>query len=115
GVKRSHVLAELKPSTKTRLDLGLALRDEPFTERLIDTGGRAKKDRITHRVAITRIEDVDDEGKAWLRLAYDLDGGAEKTARGATWCVNSRIRRTRPPPCLPRGTRAPGSPAGART
>ena len=28
-----------------RIDLGLALGDEPFTLRLVDTGGRAKKDR----------------------------------------------------------------------
>jgi hypothetical protein len=74
---RTHVFAQLKPSTKTRLDLGLALRDEPFTERLIDTGGRAKKDRITHRVAISRTEDLDDEVKAWLLLAYELDGAAK--------------------------------------
>jgi hypothetical protein len=73
---RQHVFAQLKPTTRTRLDLGLVLRDTPFTDRLVDTGGLAKKDRITHRVAITRLDEIDDEVKQWLRLAYDMDGTA---------------------------------------
>jgi hypothetical protein len=71
---RTHVFAQLKPSTRTRLDLGLALRDIPFTERLLDTGGRGKKDRITHRIALTRLAEIDDEVKKWVRTAYELDG-----------------------------------------
>jgi hypothetical protein len=71
---RKHVFAQLKPSTRARLDLGLALRDTPFSDRLLDTGGRAKKDRITHRIAVTRVEKIDDEVKKWLRVAYDLAG-----------------------------------------
>jgi hypothetical protein len=75
---RTHVFAQFKPSTRTRLDLGLALRDTPFGERLLDTGGQAKKDRITHRIAITRPEEIDDEVKRWLRTAYDLAGTEER-------------------------------------
>ncbi len=78
---REHVFAQLKPTTKTRIDLGLALQDTPFTERMIDTGGTAKKDRITHRVAITDLDDIDDEVRAWLRLAYDLDAPGVKKAK----------------------------------
>src|SRR5262249_2771269 len=70
---REHVIAQLKPSTRTRLDLSFALKDEPTTGRLLDTGGRAKGDRLTHRVAITLREDIDDEVRGWLRQAYDLD------------------------------------------
>jgi hypothetical protein len=79
---RTHVFAQLKPTTQTRLDLGLALRDTPFTDRLLDTGGRAKKDRITHRIAISRAEEIDDEVKTWLRKAYELAGteGKQKAA-----------------------------------
>jgi hypothetical protein len=81
---RQHVFAQLKPAAKQRLDLGLALGDELFTDRLLDTGGRARKDRLTHRVAITRAEDIDDEVRAWLRQAYDLDApGAKKPRRAA--------------------------------
>ena len=48
---RHHVFAEIKPATNKRIDLGFALGEEPFTGRLLDTGGRAKKNRITHKVA----------------------------------------------------------------
>jgi hypothetical protein len=80
---RQHVFAQLKPTTRTRLDLGLALGDTPFTERLLDTGGRVKDDRITHRIAISCLADVDEEVKCWLRAAYEMDAPeAPKGARG---------------------------------
>jgi hypothetical protein len=41
---------------------------------MIDTGGLAKKDRITHRFEITSIEEIDEEVKKWLKTAYELDG-----------------------------------------
>ena len=52
---RNHVFAQIKPTTKTRIDLGFALKDTPATGRLIDTGGFAKKDRITHRIPIASL------------------------------------------------------------
>jgi hypothetical protein len=77
---RNHVFAQIKPTTQTRIDLGFALKDTkpPKTNaggntRLIDTGGFAKKDRITHRIAITKLADINDEVKRWLRTAYDMD------------------------------------------
>jgi hypothetical protein len=72
---RTHVFAQLKPTTRTRVDLGLALKDVPVTGRLVDTGGLAKKDRITRRIPISRLEEIDDEVVGWLRAAYDLDAG----------------------------------------
>ncbi len=71
---RRHVFAQIKPVSHTRIDLGLSLKDTPTPERLIDTGGLAKKDRITHRIAITSPADIDAEVKHWLRFAYDIDG-----------------------------------------
>jgi hypothetical protein len=71
---RHHVFAQIKPTTRTRIDFGLALGDTPATGRLIDTGGFAKKDRITHRIPITKPEEIDDEVEQWLRVAYDRDG-----------------------------------------
>jgi Domain of unknown function (DUF5655)/Domain of unknown function (DUF4287) len=71
---RKHVFAQLKPSTKTRLDLGFALKDTAVSGRLIDTGGFAKKDRITHRIPITTLADIDDEVKRLLQSAYEMDG-----------------------------------------
>jgi hypothetical protein len=70
---RKHVFAQIKPTTRTRIDLGFALGDMKATGRLIDTGGFAKKDRITHRIPIESIKDIDEEVKHWLRVAYDRD------------------------------------------
>lgn len=76
---REHVFAQLKPTTNTRLDLGLVLgplSDAAISRagaRIIDTGGKAKKDRITHRIAIIRLEDIDAYVSRWLEHAYALD------------------------------------------
>jgi hypothetical protein len=70
---RKHVFAQIKPTTRTRIDLGFALGDMKATGRLIDTGGFAKKDRITHRIPIESVKDIDDEVKHWLKVAYDRD------------------------------------------
>jgi hypothetical protein len=70
---RNHVFAEIKPTTRTRIDLGFALGDTPVTGRLIDTGGFQKKNRITHRIPITSSADIDDEVRRWLKTAYDRD------------------------------------------
>jgi hypothetical protein len=70
---RRHVFAQIKPATNKRIDLGLALGEEPFTSRLRDTGGRAKKDRITHSVALASLDDIDLQVKRWLKQAYERD------------------------------------------
>jgi hypothetical protein len=76
---RNHVFAPIKPTTLTRIDLGFALGfalgARPPEGRLIDTGGYAKKDRITHRIPIASLAEVDAEVKGWLKTAYD-GGGA---------------------------------------
>lgn len=70
---RKHVFAQIKPTTNTRIDMGFALGDMKPTGRLIDTGGFAKKDRITHRIEIKSIKDIDEEVKHWLKVAYERD------------------------------------------
>lgn len=70
---RKHVFAQIKPTTRTRIDLGLALKDTKVPKRLIDTGGLAKKDRITHRIEITSAKDIDAEVRKWLKIAYEMD------------------------------------------
>jgi hypothetical protein len=71
---RNHVFAQIKPTTRTRIDLGFALGDLKATGRLIDTGGFAKKDRITHRIPIMSLDDLDDQATRYLKMAYDRDG-----------------------------------------
>jgi len=73
-IYRNHVIAQVKPTTRTRIDLGLALKDTKTPKRLIDTGGFAKKDRITHRIEITSVEEFDDEAQRWMKKAYEMDG-----------------------------------------
>ncbi|MBI2807709.1 MAG: DUF4287 domain-containing protein [Planctomycetes bacterium] len=70
---RHHVFAQIKPTTNTRIDMGFALKDTKVKGRLLDTGGFAKKDRITHRIPITSMAEIDDEVKRWLKVAYDMD------------------------------------------
>ncbi len=72
---RRHVSAQIKPTTNTRVDLGLALAQHKgkLPKRLIDTGGLAKKDRITHRLELKASANIDGEVKRWLKIAYDLD------------------------------------------
>ena len=70
---RNHVFAQIKPTTRTRINLGFALGDMKPKGRLLDTGGFAKKDRITHRIPITSVAEIDDEVKHWLKVAYERD------------------------------------------
>ncbi len=73
-LRRKHVFAQIKPATNTRIDLGLALgKIAAIPKRLVDTGGLAKGDRITHRVALTSVKEIDAEVKKWLGKAYELD------------------------------------------
>jgi hypothetical protein len=72
---REHVFAQIKPTTNTRIDMGFALAKHKgkLPKRLIDTGGLAKKDRITHRIELKSAGEIDEEVKKWMKVAYDLD------------------------------------------
>ncbi len=70
---RHHVFAQIKPATNTRIDMGFSLGKMKAPKRLIPTGGAERGDRITHRIEITALSDVDAEVKRWLKTAYDLD------------------------------------------
>jgi hypothetical protein len=70
---RNHVFAEIKPASNTRIDFGLALGNMKTPKRLVDTGGYQKKQRLTRKMEITQLGDIDDEVKRWLKTAYELD------------------------------------------
>lgn len=72
---REHVFAQIKPTTNSRVDFGFALTHYKgkLPKRMIDTGGLAKKDRITHRIELTSPTQIDAEVKKWLKTSYDLD------------------------------------------
>jgi len=64
--KRQFVL--IQPSTKTRIDLGLKLKDSPFTNRLENSGPFSTM--CSHRVRIESLTDIDTELIGWLQKAY---------------------------------------------
>ncbi len=70
---RNHVFAQIKPTTNSRIDMGFALAKYKgkLPMRLIDTGGLAKKDRITHRIEITDVSQIDDDVRKWIKTAYE--------------------------------------------
>ncbi len=72
---RKNVFAQIKPATRTRLELGLCLKGyaKPLIARLIDTGGLQKGDRITHRFDLASADEVDAQVAEWLQIAWDLN------------------------------------------
>ena len=70
GIRRARQFAMLRPSTKTRVDLGLTLPGVTPAGRLAKAGSIGN-DRMTHRIEITSKKDIDAEVKDWLRRAYE--------------------------------------------
>ena len=64
--KRQFVL--IRPATRTRIDLGFKLKDEPITDRLEASGPFGTM--CTHRVQLASVKDLDSELKAWIKEAY---------------------------------------------
>ncbi|CAN5593853.1 hypothetical protein BH09PLA1_BH09PLA1_30460 [soil metagenome] len=69
---RENVFAQIKPTTNTRVDLGLFLRGEKPPKRVLPTGGEQKGDRLTHRIAIESVGQIDADVKKWMKTAYKL-------------------------------------------
>lgn len=66
---RKKQFALIKPATKTRIDLGLKLKDKPITDRLGNSGPFGTM--CTHRVQLTDVNEIDDELINWLNEAYE--------------------------------------------
>lgn len=66
---RKRQFALIKPATKTRIDLGLKLKDIPETERLGNSGPFGSM--CTHRVQISSVDEVDNQLTSWLKQAYE--------------------------------------------
>jgi hypothetical protein len=72
SLRRRRQFALLQPSTKTRIDLGLILKDRPASGRLEPSG--SFNAMFTHRVKIAGPDDIDAELRAWIKDAYDGAG-----------------------------------------
>ena len=70
GLVRKKVFGVIKASTSSRIDLGLKLKDGKANDRLLEAPGFGGGS-ITHKVALTSVEDVDGEVISWMRKAYD--------------------------------------------
>jgi len=68
SIIRKKQFALIKPATKTRIELGLKLKDKPLTDRLENSGPFGTM--CTHRVKLSDINQIDQELKDWLKEAY---------------------------------------------
>jgi len=66
---RKRQFALIKPATKTRIDLGLKIKDKPTSGRLENSGPFGTM--CTHRVQLTSVDEVDSELIDWIKEAYD--------------------------------------------
>jgi len=69
SLRRAKQFALITPATKTRIDLGLALKGEAPTDRL-----ETYNAMCSHRVRLETLEDFDDQAKDWIRVAYNRCG-----------------------------------------
>jgi len=68
SVIRKRQFALIKPATKTRIDLGLKLKDKPTTDRLENSGPFGSM--CTHRVQLLNVDQIDTQLIEWLKEAY---------------------------------------------
>ena len=69
GMRRARQFGMIKPGTKGRVLLGLALPDVAAAGRLVPAGSIGN-DRMTHRMEIAGLREIDGELKRWLKAAY---------------------------------------------
>ncbi len=69
SLRRSKQFALVQPSTKTRVDLGVNIKDLEPEGRLEASG--SFNAMVSHRVRLEKPGDVDKDVKAWLKKAYD--------------------------------------------
>ena len=69
SIIRKKQFALIKPATKTRIDLGLKLKDVEIQGRLEGSGPFGSM--CTHRIQLQTVSDIDDEVINWLSAAYE--------------------------------------------
>ncbi len=70
SLDRKKKFAVIKPSTKTRIDLGLKLKGKPTTDRLESSGPFGTM--CTHRVRLNSTDDINPQLIQWLSEAYEM-------------------------------------------
>jgi hypothetical protein len=69
SIIRKKQFALIKPATKTRIDLGLKLKDVEVQGRLENSGPFGTM--CTHRIQLKTIADIDAQVIKWLSMAYE--------------------------------------------
>ena len=69
SLRRKKQFACFQPSTATRMDVGINLKDTKPSDRLELSG--SFNTMVSHRVRVSNVAEVDKELIAWLRKAYD--------------------------------------------
>jgi hypothetical protein len=72
SLRRKRQFALIQPSTRTRLDIGLNIKDMNAEGRLEPSG--SFNAMCSHRIRTEKPDDVDGEVIDWLRMAYDQAG-----------------------------------------
>ncbi len=72
SVKRKKQFAIIQPSTKTRLDLGLNIKNQEAIDKLELAG--SFNAMCTHRIKLEKETDIDASVITWLKKAYDGAG-----------------------------------------
>lgn len=68
SIIRKKQFALIKPATKTRIDLGLKIKDRPNEGRLEGSGPFGTM--CTHRIQISAESEIDSEIIGWMKEAY---------------------------------------------
>lgn len=69
SLRRNKQFALIQPSTRTRVDLGINLKDEPASGRLEKSG--SFNAMVSHRIRLEKAADVDKDVKKWLKKAWE--------------------------------------------
>lgn len=68
SLRHKKQFALIQPSTKTRIDVGINLKNTAASERL--ELSKSFNSMVSHRVRVTSIKDIDTELINWLQQAY---------------------------------------------
>jgi hypothetical protein len=74
GLRRKRMFALIKPATRTRVDLGLALPGVKPSGRLSKASSSIGNERMTHAIGIEAKKDIDTEVMRWLKAAWESSG-----------------------------------------
>ncbi len=69
SIRRNKQFALIQPSTKTRLDIGINLKNKAENGKL-ETAGSFNS-MVSHRVKISSLDEVDEQLFDWLKQAYE--------------------------------------------